>query len=138
MLSYSDPFWDILFPLIYLITYAPLEGARSVNRGSGIVFSSGFPPTKNRLPFGQAVVSARFQYRSGHSQLHNSIPGPRQPLDPVYLRHVLTNHSALLAEGIFIPRSSYGLLIKFKLYVWICSIAFPFRTSSPSLFLRPL
>ena len=138
MLPYSDPSWGILFPLRYLITCTPPEGDDLVNHGLDIVFSSGFPPIKNRLPLGQAVVSAIGQLLSGHSMLHSSTPGPRQPLDPVFLRHALTMHSALSAEGIVILRISFGRVIKFKLFVCICSIAFPFRTSGPFLFHRIL
>ena len=91
-----------------------------------------FQAQKNRWSFrtsGGLSDYTSIYHLSDHSSMRIAIPGPRYPLGPVLIRHVEISLSALLAEGRITVWSTYGRLIFFKLFIYICSIAFPFRTS---------
>ena len=92
-----------------------------------------FLHTKNRLSFRTSGSFCKVKLvLSGHSGMRIEAPGSRYPLDPVVLRHVKLNRSALLADSIIFPWRSHGRYVFKKLYVCICSIALPFRTCSPN------
>ena len=40
---------------------------------------------------------------SGYSGTRKGIPDPRHPLDPAFVRHVILNRSAFIADGILVP-----------------------------------
>ena len=92
---------------------------------------------KSRLPFRTSgSLSTDHCNSSGYPVARAKAPGPRHPLDPVLLRHTQINHSARLADGIIVPWRSNRRYVFFILFVFICSIAFPFRTCGP-FFLDP-
>ena len=79
--------------------------------------------------FGQAAVSAFITaFISGYPAARIKAPGSRHPLDPVLLRHTQISPSACFAVGIIVPWRSNRRYVFFILFVYICSIAFPFRT----------
>ena len=84
---------------------------------------------KSRLPIRTSgSLSTNHCDLSGYPVARAKATGPRHPLDPVLLRHTQISPSACFAVGIIVPWRSNRRYVFFILFVYICSIAFPFRT----------
>jgi len=82
---------------------------------------------KSRLSFRTSgSLSTDHCDSSGYPAARAQAPGPRHPLDPVILRHTQISPSACLAVGIIVHWRSNRRYVFLILFVYICSIAFPF------------
>ncbi len=82
---------------------------------------------KSRLSFRTSgSLSTDHCNSSGYPAARAQAPGPRHPLDPVLLRHTQISPSACFAVGIIVPWRSNRRYVFLILFVYICSIAFPF------------
>ena len=91
---------------------------------------------KSRLSFRTSgSLSINHCDLSGYPVARTKAPGPRHPLDPVLWRRTQISPSACIAVGIIVPWRSNRRYVFLILFVYICSIAFPFRTYGPFLLL---